>query len=57
MVAADVVGWLPVMGVRLSPETVEAILAQAEEDLAEYRQPDGTARFDSPAHIAVTLRP
>ena len=57
MVAADVVGWLPVMGVHLPHATVEAILAQAEEDLAPYRQPDGTVRFDSPAHIAVVLRP
>ncbi len=57
MVAADVVGWLPVMGVQLPPATVDAILAQAEEDLAEYRQPDGTVRFESPAHIAVALRP
>ena len=56
MVAADVVGWLPVMGVHLPHATIEAILSQAEKDLARYRQPDGTVRFDSPAHIAVAMR-
>lgn len=56
MVAADVVDWLPVMGVHLPHATIEAILTQAEEDLAGYRQPDGTVRFDSPAHIAVAVR-
>jgi SAM-dependent methyltransferase len=57
MVAADVIGWLPVMGVHLSPRTVEAILGEAEVELAPYRQSDGSALFDSPAHLAVAVRP
>lgn len=56
MVAADVIGWLPVMGVHLSPETVEAILQEAEVELAPWRQADGTAAFASPAHVAVAVR-
>jgi SAM-dependent methyltransferase len=56
MVAADVIGWLPVMGVQLEPGVVEAILREAEDVLAEYRQQDGTVVFDSPAHIAVAVR-
>lgn len=57
MVAADVVGWLPVMGVHLAPSTVESILAEAETALAAYRQADGSVSFASPAHIAVAVRP
>ena len=57
MVAADVVGWLPLMGVQLPAEIVEAILLEAEDVLAPYRRPDGSVRFDSPAHIAVAVRP
>jgi SAM-dependent methyltransferase len=57
MVEADVVGWLPVMGVRLAPAIVDAILRDAEHSLAEYLRADGTVAFDSPAHIAVAVRP
>ncbi len=56
MVAADVIGWLPVMGVRLAPDLIETILREADEALGAYRLPDGTVRFDSPAHIAVATR-
>lgn len=56
MVAADVVGWLPLMGIHLSPGMTEAILQAAEHALAEYRQADGTVAFASPAHIAVAIR-
>jgi SAM-dependent methyltransferase len=56
MVAADVIGWLPVMGVQLAPDLIERILREAEETLGAYRQADGTVRFDSPAHIAVATR-
>ena len=56
MVAADVIGWLPVMGVTLPPATVEAILGEAEVVLAPYRQPDGSVQFGSPAHVAVAVR-
>jgi ubiquinone/menaquinone biosynthesis C-methylase UbiE len=54
MVEADVVGWLPLMGVHLVPETVARILQEAEHVLAPFRATDGTVAFDSPAHIAVT---
>jgi SAM-dependent methyltransferase len=56
MVAADVVGWLPLLGVQLSPPTIEAILDAAERDLAPFRQADGTVAFASPAHIAIAVR-
>lgn len=56
MVAADIVGWLPVMGVHLAPAVIDAILTEAEHVLSAYRQADGSVRFDSPAHIAVAVR-
>jgi len=56
MVEADVVGWLPLMGITLPPATVATILREAEDVLAPYRQRDGSAVFDSPAHIAVAVR-
>jgi SAM-dependent methyltransferase len=56
MVAADVIGWLPVTGMTLPSVIVEAILSEAEVVLAPYRQPDGSVQFDSPAHIAVATR-
>jgi hypothetical protein len=54
MVEADIVGWLPLLGVQLAPETASAILDEAEHVLAPYRVPDGSVAFASPAHIAVS---
>ncbi len=51
MVEADLRGWLPVMGVELDEELIVAILAAAEEELAEFVAPDGRTDFLSPAHI------
>lgn len=57
MVEADLRGWLPVMGVSLSEDLIEAILADAEQVLAEYVTAEGTVEFSSPAHIVVATRP
>ena len=51
MVEADLRGWLPVMGVNLPEDLMEAILTEAESVLGQYVTPDGAVRFDSPAHI------
>ncbi|MEQ8330393.1 MAG: methyltransferase domain-containing protein [Longimicrobiales bacterium] len=51
MVEADLRGWLPVMGVDLDEGLILDILAEAQEELAEYVTPDGRAEFPSPAHI------
>jgi SAM-dependent methyltransferase len=51
MVEADLRGWLPIMGVFLDDDLIELILAEAEDVLREYVQPDGTMTFDAPAHI------
>jgi len=51
MVEADLRGWLPVMGVDLEEGLIQAILAEAEQDLSEFVAANGRAEFDSPAHI------
>ncbi len=51
MVEADLRGWLPVMGVDLNEELIEAILVEADAALGEFVTAEGTAEFDSPAHI------
>ncbi len=51
MVEADLRAWLPVMGVMLSDEMIEDILAQAEYVLQQYVQANGMVEFDAPAHI------
>jgi SAM-dependent methyltransferase len=56
MVAADVLGWLPLMGVTLSRTILDAIFREAEITLAPYRQADGSVAFASPAHLAVAVR-
>ncbi|NNF59938.1 MAG: methyltransferase domain-containing protein [Gammaproteobacteria bacterium] len=51
MVEADLRGWLPVMGVHLSEDRIERILADAEHVLAQFVTVDGSVEFDAPAHI------
>jgi len=51
MVEADLRGWLPVMGVFLSADEMQTILAEAERCLAEYVTEAGQVVFSSPAHI------
>lgn len=55
MVEADLRGWLPVMGVDLTEEQIERILAESEHVLGRYVTPEGTVTFDCPALI-VTAR-
>ena len=56
MVEADLVGWLPTMGVHLSPETIETILQEAERLLQPYVTANGSVEFASPAQVAVAER-
>ncbi len=55
MVEADLLGWLPVMGVNLDQALIDEILTEAEEALSQYVTPNGKMVFDAPAHI-VTAR-
>jgi hypothetical protein len=56
MLDADLIGWLPVMGIQLDRAIVERILTEAESVFRPYLASDGTVRFASPAHIAVATR-
>lgn len=57
MVEADLRGWLPVMGVFLSEEKIETILAEAEGALADYVTADGQVVFRTLAHIVTGVAP
>ncbi len=57
MVEADLRGWLPVMGVVLSHEQIECILEEADLALRRYVTPEGSVRFDTPAHIVTWQKP
>lgn len=53
MVEADLRGWLPVMGVNLPDDQIEAILVQAERALAPYGTPDRRISFPISAHLVI----
>jgi SAM-dependent methyltransferase len=53
MVEADLRGWLPVMGVVLADDEIEAILRQAERVLAPYETPDKRMSFPISAHLLI----
>ena len=56
-VEAEVKGWLPVMGVTLPQATIDRIVAEAENMLAEYATPDGGLAFTISAHIVSSGKP
>lgn len=45
MVEAELRGWLPIMGVNLTEEIINRILARAESQLAEFKRDDGSVQF------------
>lgn len=51
LVEAELRGWLPVMGVDLSEQEIEAILAKSEVALAPYRSSSGEVAFNMHAHV------
>ena len=53
MVEADLRGWLPVMGVILPDDHIEAILRRAERALAAYETPDRRMSFPISAHLLI----
>ncbi|MDX1455822.1 MAG: methyltransferase domain-containing protein [Gammaproteobacteria bacterium] len=57
MVEADLRGWLPVMGVILDDDTIEAILAAAGEALGDFVAANGEVVFTAPAHIITGRKP
>jgi SAM-dependent methyltransferase len=57
MVEADLRGWLPVMGVILSEEQIQRILAEAESDLGHYVTGEGNVEFALSAHVITGSKP
>lgn len=51
LVEADLRGWLPVMGVELDEDMIQAILAEAEPTLAHHSKIEGRAVFPVSIHI------
>ena len=56
MMEVELRGWLPIMGVHLSDEKIEAILEEAEQVLGRYYAADGSAVFTSSALIVSGAR-
>jgi ubiquinone/menaquinone biosynthesis C-methylase UbiE len=56
MIEADLRGWLPVMGVRLTEEQIGSILREAEDVFSRYSDADGRVQFATRAHF-VTAGP
>lgn len=56
MVEADLRGWLPVMGVRLSEDQIGRILQQAEHALSACATADGRVKFTVSAHLATAAK-
>ncbi len=57
MVEADLRGWLPLVGVNLTEEEIDRILAEAEQVLDSYVTDDDRVAFDAPAHIVTARKP
>jgi SAM-dependent methyltransferase len=57
MVEADLRGWLPVMGVILTEEQIQRVLAEAESALGRYLTAEGNVTFDVSAHIVTGSKP
>ncbi len=56
MVEADLRGWLPGVGVRLTEDEVHRILEEAEQALAPYASADGRAVFQVSAHLVTAKK-
>lgn len=57
MVEADLRGWLPVMGVVLSEEQIQRILAEAQSALARYVTGEGNVEFALSTHVITGSKP
>lgn len=56
MVEAELRGWLPVMGVNLGEDVIEATLREAETALSPYRTAEGAVVFDVTAHLVTAQK-
>jgi ubiquinone/menaquinone biosynthesis C-methylase UbiE len=51
MVLADVMGWFPLAGIRLTDEQIDKVVQQLEFSLKEYISSEGQLEFPMPAHF------
>jgi SAM-dependent methyltransferase len=56
MVEADLRGWLPLVGIFLTEDQIEAILNEAETALRSYAADDGSMSFELSAHIVAACK-
>lgn len=56
MVEADLRGWLPVVGVKLTEDEIGRILQEAEDALHPYVTGDGRVTFDARAHLVTAKK-
>jgi len=57
MVETDLRGWMPLVGVHLSEETIQRVLEQAERALAPFVTEGGAVQFETSAHILTAGTP
>lgn len=56
MVLSDVRGWFPFAGIRPDAATIDAVVADAEAALAEFRTPDGAVTFPNFVYIVTAAK-
>jgi SAM-dependent methyltransferase len=56
MVEADLMGWLPVMGVNLAEDTINKVLEKADGALSAYSDSQGRAVFDVSAFLVKSTK-
>ncbi|MCB1051792.1 MAG: methyltransferase domain-containing protein [Acidobacteria bacterium] len=56
-VEVELRGWLPLMGVHLEESVIQTILAEAEKQMAPFRDARGRAVFDISAHFFIGKLP
>lgn len=57
LVEADLRGWLPLMGVHLTEDTMRVVLEACDREMAHLVTEDGQAVFDSPGHLISGRKP
>jgi ubiquinone/menaquinone biosynthesis C-methylase UbiE len=56
MVLADVKGWFPLAGIKLTDEQIDEVIQQAESALQPFISPDGRIEFPMQAHFITSLK-
>lgn len=57
MVEAELRGWLPLFGIRLSEDKIAEVLLRSDEKLSKYASPTGEAVFPTCGHIIIARKP